>query len=127
VLQQLLTLRNPTGVKLVLAAVLPSSSSAAVQKIQASLGDVDLDSCFYREDFQEPASSYIIRNEANNSRTIVNHNALPEMCFDEFVRLSDSFGSDAAWYHFEVPCLAPLCIRCATILTTRRAESQMPL
>jgi ketohexokinase len=103
VLQQLLSLRSPTDVKLVLAAAMPSSSSAAVQKIQASLGDVDLDSCFYREDVQEAASSCIIRSEATNSRTIVTHNALPEMRFDEFVRLADSLGSDAAWYHFEVP------------------------
>jgi ketohexokinase len=102
VLQQLISLRNPNGLMLVLAAVLPSSSSAAFQQIETSLGpDVDLKSCFYREDFQEPASSYIIKNTANDSRTIINYNTLPEMDYGEFVKLADSLGDNVIWYHFE--------------------------
>jgi ketohexokinase len=103
VLQQLISLRNPNSLMLVLAAVLPSSSSAAFQQIETSLGrDVDLKSCFYREGFQESASSYIIKNTANDSRTIISYNALPEMDYGEFVKLADSLGDNAAWYHFEV-------------------------
>lgn len=86
-----------------LLAVLPNDSSAAVQEIRRSLGpNVDTSMCLYRKDHLEPASSYIIRSLENGSRTIINFNALPDMAYGEFVQVSDSLGTDATWYHFEV-------------------------
>ena len=69
---------------------------------------VNLSHCLYREDFTEPVSSYIIFSEATSSRTIVNHNALPEMTLDEFVDLtrevfepSNTKDVEQVWFHFE--------------------------
>jgi ketohexokinase len=75
---------------------------------------VNLDHCLYREDCSEAVSSYIIASEATSSRTIVNHNALPEMTLAEFVSIAGTMlsGSDHSseendiaagtiWFHFE--------------------------
>ena len=72
---------------------------------------VDLSHCIYRTDHEEPISSYVIASESNGSRTIVNHNLLPEMTFDEFVQNVEGLlipvqGSSSAsinqiWFHFE--------------------------
>jgi len=99
VLQQLV---DPTKVKLILSAVLPSGSSAGTQQIKSSFGPaVDLSRCTLREEFDEPASSYIIKSTSTGSRTIVNHNELPEMTTEEFIAMADELGDKASWYHFE--------------------------
>lgn len=102
VLQQLLD-HKQNAVGLGLLAVLPNASSAAVQEIRRSLGpNVNTSMCLYRKDHCEPASSYIIRSLESGSRTIINYNALPDMAYGEFVQVSDSLGTNATWYHFEV-------------------------
>ncbi|KAJ5824972.1 hypothetical protein N7447_007312, partial [Penicillium robsamsonii] len=89
-----------------LITVLPSKTSVASHQIQSSLGDmVRLDSCIYRETFNEPASSYIIASQVTGSRTIVNYNELPEMTSTEFVSAVESLRAvtdpDRPWFHFE--------------------------
>lgn len=84
---------------------------------------VDLSHCIYREDFIEPVSAYIVSSQATSLRTIINHNALPEMTFDEFVDVTPNLldPSSAAdntpishfWFHFEgrIPSTTLDCIR----------------
>ena len=86
-----------------LVAVLPAQSSMAAQQIRAELEpSVRLDRCIYREEFSEPASSYIIKSLASGSRTIVNYNELPEMSVDEIKSIVDNVGERTGWFHFEV-------------------------
>lgn len=105
VLQQLKsTVTGPATLDLV--AVLPAQSSVAAQQIRAELEPrVSLHECIYREEFTEPASSYIIKSLASGSRTIVNYNELPEMSVDEVKGVIDRVGRRTGWFHFEV-CLA---------------------
>lgn len=63
---------------------------------------MNLDRCIYREEFSEPASSYIIKSSGTGSRTIVNYNELPEMSVDELKRVIDEVGPKTTWFHFEV-------------------------
>lgn len=111
VLQQLLDQKTLEPISLVLASMLPSRSSPSVEEIKASLPNVDLSRCFYREESFEPASSYIIKSLATSSRTIVNYNELREMTFDEFRSLADDLGDEAMWYHFEVSKRRSFCRR----------------
>ena len=79
--------------------------------------------CVHREDFTEPVSSYIISSQSNSSRTIINHNELPEMTLEEFthlvLNLIPPLGSELAepieraWFHFEgrIPTTILECIR----------------
>jgi ketohexokinase len=93
------------GASLNLISVLPSLSSVASNRIQGGLGDlVRLKNCIYREQFSEPASSYIIMSQATGSRTIVNYNELPEMTHAEFVSAVEPLSTLAGtpWFHFEV-------------------------
>lgn len=86
-----------------LVAVLPAQSSVASQQVRAELEPrVRLDRCVYREEFTEPASSYIIKSLASGSRTIVNYNELPEMSVDEVKSVVDKVGEGTGWFHFEV-------------------------
>ncbi|KAJ9352081.1 hypothetical protein DTO027B9_6013 [Paecilomyces variotii] len=90
----------------VLVTVLPARSSPAVQFVRDSFGaGVDLTHCLYRQDFHEPASSYIISSRRTSSRTIVNYNELPEMTHDEFNALIDRLdvkhSGGGMWFHFE--------------------------
>lgn len=88
-----------------LITVLPSRSSTASQLIKIGLGDqVQLDRCIYREQFNEPASSYIIKSQKTGSRTIVNHNELPDMTLEEFIVAVENIRkiSGQPWFHFEV-------------------------
>ena len=118
VLQQLLAVDHAPPDTAVLCAVLPSKGSAATKTIGSSLGpNVDMRSCIYREDHVEAASSFIIRSAATKSRTIVNHNDLPEMTVAEFVAQADEIGHRAKWYHFEV----------GTILCSTIGESRLRL
>jgi ketohexokinase len=104
VLQQLIAHSKATSnVSLNLIAVLPAKASLASQQILAGFGrGVQLEHCIYREHFNEPASSYIIKSQASGSRTIVNYNELPEMTVEEFTAIADKIGSTATWFHFEV-------------------------
>ncbi len=87
-----------------LCSVLPSATSLAAEQIRQSLSPhVDLSCCIYRSDQTEAASSYIIRSLATGSRTIVNHNSLPEMTVDEFQAAAAQVTEEACWFHFEVP------------------------
>ncbi len=95
-----------------LIVVLPNRSSSAVQEIRRSFGPgVDISKCIYRDEHVEPSSSYIIRNMASDSRTIISYNAMPDMNLDEFTQIADSFGSrlgeEALWYHFEASLSLP--------------------
>lgn len=104
VLQQLIAHCKTTSmVSLNLVAVLPAKASVASKQILAGFGPgVQLTNCIYREQFKEPASSYIIKSQASGSRTIVNYNELPEMTVEEFTAIADKIGANATWFHFEV-------------------------
>ncbi|KAJ5542240.1 hypothetical protein N7535_004663 [Penicillium sp. DV-2018c] len=87
-----------------LISVLPSESSVATQQITSSLGPlVRVDKCIFREEFTEPASSYIIASQSTSTRTIVNYNELPEMTQAEFATAVAPLRAVAGrpWFHFE--------------------------
>ncbi|KAL8970277.1 MAG: hypothetical protein Q9197_003893 [Variospora fuerteventurae] len=113
VLQQLLDLnQNANPVSLALCAVLPLKSSSGYQEIEASFAPVtDLTHCICREDNSEPASSYIIRSRAADSRTIINYNALREMSLEEFASVADELGEAMGCCHFEVRSCPPILCR----------------
>ena len=86
-----------------LITVLPEKSSAASQSIISELESyVNMTYCIHRENITEPASSYIIKSQSTDSRTIVNYNELPDMTVDEFTRAVSKLGHKATWFHFEV-------------------------
>ena len=88
VLQQLVELKKLDPVSLIFYSVLPSKSSVGTQKIKSSFGPmVDMSLSIYREEFIEPASSYIMKSRSTDSRTNVNYNELPEMTGEEFVSM----------------------------------------
>lgn len=100
-----------------LLTVLPNKGSAAVQFVRDSLEHVLVDaSCIFRPDSSEAASSYIIQNAQNNSRTIVSHNPLQEMTTDEFVvkasQLVQTDKKAEGIYHFEgrIPDVTGQCL-----------------
>ncbi|KAH7040562.1 Ribokinase-like protein [Microdochium trichocladiopsis] len=76
---------------------------------------VSLEHCIYRQDHQEPASSYIIRSQENGSRTIVNYNELPDMTVAEFRSVADAIAGQGheMWFHFEgrSPAITLDCMR----------------
>lgn len=118
--QQLLGFNaNAISISLALCAVLPSRSSPGYQEITKSFAPAtDLTNCICREDNDEPASSYIIRSSANESRTIINYNALREMSVEEFATVVDKMGQGMGWCHFEVRSSSS----CAGIETRRGTE-----
>lgn len=92
--------------ELILLCVLPARSTPGSNLVRASLGArVNTEYCIHREDYEEPASSYIIKSLDNDSRTIVNYNDLPEMSVSEFKdQVANIIGSgtdERAWFHFE--------------------------
>jgi ketohexokinase len=90
-------------VPLNLVAILPARTSVASRQIRSAFEPhVSLEHCIYREEFEEPASSYIIKSQASGSRTIVNYNELPEMALEEFESIVDGLRSPVGWFHFEV-------------------------
>ncbi|KAJ1338124.1 ketohexokinase [Microdochium nivale] len=118
--------KPPTRIDCSLLTVLPRRDSAAVEVIRKSLllshdggagdgvgtgckGHVDLQDCLYREEFEEPASAYIIRSGDTGSRTIVNYSKLPDMTVPEFrVAAAELVCGKGAqdidnnvWFHFE--------------------------
>lgn len=106
--------QSGANVALDLVAVLPSRSSPGSQLIRDSLGPaVSFDHCIYRENISDPASSYVIRSQSTDSRTIINFNELPEMTVDEFrCIVSQLNDTDDYWFHFEVnePCRSLLSV-----------------
>lgn len=104
VLQQLVA--HPSTEKrplLNLVSILPGRETLTSQQLRSAFEPhVRLDHCIYREQFQEPASSYIIKSQSTGSRTIVNYNELPEMTIEEFTQIADKLGPQATWFHFEV-------------------------
>lgn len=114
VLQQLLDSNHVSPVSLALCAVLPSSSSPGYQELRSSFeASIDLTHCICREDSNEPASSYIIRSRAADSRTIINFNGLREMTGEEFASVANKFGRYMGWCHFEgrIPDITLLSMR----------------
>nr|XP_036582966.1 pfkb family kinase [Colletotrichum truncatum]KAF6791862.1 pfkb family kinase [Colletotrichum truncatum] len=130
VLQQLLNkpsgLSNPNDApppRMHLVSPLPERQSQATAQIIASFpssregskpAPIDFDHCLFREGHGAPASSYILRNSSNGSRTIVNHNDLPEMTSDEFLSIAEAFrGQGDSWWHFEgrIPDTTLECLR----------------
>lgn len=103
--------RSRANATLDLVAVLPSRSSPGSQFIRDSLGPaVSFNHCIYRENISDPASSYVIRSQSTDSRTIINFNELPEMTVDEFRRIvSQLTDREDYWFHFEVNDLAGIC------------------
>ncbi|KAK1993040.1 D-sorbose [Colletotrichum falcatum] len=121
VLQQLLARdlpasSPPASLQMHLVSPLPGRRSQATAQIIASLrpaaedasrtedgtAAIDFDHCLFREGHQAPASSYVIRSEATGTRTIINHNDLPEMTVQEFLRVAEAFrGLGRTWWHFE--------------------------
>ncbi|KAI1824683.1 Ribokinase-like protein [Xylaria intraflava] len=108
VLQQLLRAeqgaRASPKVQPHLVACLPSRDAPATARIVGSFGadsPVGFSRCIFRDEDQEPASSYIIRSSATGSRTLVNYNGLAEMTLAEFVAAAESLGGDDPWFHFE--------------------------
>ncbi|KAI4276237.1 MAG: hypothetical protein LQ337_002636 [Flavoplaca oasis] len=103
ILQQLLDYDDVAApIHLALLSVLPSSSSPAYQEIKSSFQpSTDLSNCICREEISEPASSYIIRSQQADSRTIINYNGLPEMTVQEFVSVATRLGDMLGWCHFE--------------------------
>ena len=123
----------PFAVELIAVAALPARTAPSIDFIASSFGAsfiatkteyatneddagesgsaVNMRHCLYRDGYNEPVTSYVISSAANRSRTIVNHNPLPEMTFQEFAAVADSLHrtmpacpvpvDDQLWYHFE--------------------------
>ncbi|KAK8041377.1 Ribokinase-like protein [Apiospora phragmitis] len=107
VLQQLLKAQEQQShkVKPYLISCLPAAEAPASARVRDSFGPdstVDFTRCIYREQHDQPASSYIIRSEATGTRTLVNYNDLPEMSVHEFQTAIEGLGhQDDMWVHFE--------------------------
>lgn len=107
---------------------------------QTSTPIIDFKHCLYREGYSTPASSHVLRSAATGSRTIVNHNELPEMTVEEFALVVESMArvhpadgrggnnidgdddsgrsmgnenNDSWWWHFEgrIPDVTLQCMR----------------
>ncbi|KAH7126652.1 ketohexokinase-like protein [Dendryphion nanum] len=94
--------------QLCLITVLPNQRSDDVKFIQDSIKNTHLDGFgIYRKDIPTAASSMILRNGQTGTRTIVSHNALPEMNVEEFVARIDTLipqnetSELDKWIHFE--------------------------
>ncbi|KAI0459814.1 Ribokinase-like protein [Xylaria acuta] len=120
VLQQFLReeqgVHESVNVRPYLVTCLPSRNAPATTQIIESFGVdslVDFSRCIFRDDNEQPASSYIIRSSATGSRTLVNYNELAEMSFHEFVAAAESVGGEDAWFHFEgrIPATTLQCIQ----------------
>ncbi|KAI0490688.1 Ribokinase-like protein [Xylaria cf. heliscus] len=99
-----------------LVTCLPCRNAPATVQIIESFGvdsPVDFSQCIFRDENEQPASSYIIRSLATGSRTIVNYNGLAEMTFHEFVVAAESVGGEDTWFHFEgrIPSTTLQCIQ----------------
>ncbi|KAJ9655325.1 hypothetical protein H2198_005780 [Neophaeococcomyces mojaviensis] len=89
--------------------------------------EIDFSHCLHREEHLEPVSSYIISDSSTSSRTIVNYNALQEMTYLEFTKITDSILQSSLdglspepnveevqfWFHFEgrIPDVTLQCVK----------------
>lgn len=108
-----------------LLSVFPARDSLDVEFIRASLPRVDLDSLsLFRAGRKDAASSYILQNAENLSRTIVSINELPELTEQEFVSALEALNASneegeptPPWrrgtFHFEgrIPDVTGACVR----------------
>lgn len=95
--------KQNVSIGLNLVVVLPRRSSPAVQEIFQSLGPgINTAHCIHREESSEPSSSYIIKNVASDSRSIISYNALVDMTVDELRPIAAQMSQEAPWFHFEV-------------------------
>jgi len=107
--------------------VLPSRDAPGTGLIKSSLGpSVDLGTCIYREDHSEPASSYIIKSEGKDSRTIVNYNELPEMTLEEFIAVVDGLDVKPTWCHFEGR-MPDVTLQCINHLRTNHSDTRVSI
>jgi len=85
---------------------------------------VDIGTCIYREGHSEPASSYIIKSQEKDSRTIVNYNELPEMTLEEFTAVIDDLKNKPIWCHFEgrIPNVT---LQCITYLRQSHSDTRV--
>jgi len=105
--------------------VLPSRDAPGTGLIQSSLGpNVNVGSCIYRESHSEPASSYIIKSKEKDSRTIVNHNELPEMTLKEFIAVVDDLEDKPTWCHFEGR-IPDVTLQCITYLRQNHSDTRV--
>ncbi|KAJ3497829.1 hypothetical protein NLG97_g1603 [Lecanicillium saksenae] len=100
-----------------LVACLPKRDSPATHQVIQSFGSdtpVSFKHCIHREGATEAASSYIIRSQRTDSRTLVNHNPLDEMTVAEFGAIAGDFRDKGqSWWHFEgrIPETTLACMR----------------
>lgn len=105
------------------AAATTAWTSASKDRNDVLSSGIGLSHCIYRESNSEPVSSYIIADQSTGSRTIVNHNDLQEMTFEEFQHIANNIlgeqstpGRDRPeqfWFHFEgrIPPTTLQCIQ----------------
>ncbi|KAK5944313.1 hypothetical protein PMZ80_003594 [Knufia obscura] len=133
--------RKSPQIPFILASFDPAESKAATtddsksSPVSAPIpSGVDFSHCIYRDAHAEPVSSYIISDQSSGSRTIINHNMLEEMTFDEFKTIADELLSDVGpkehiWFHFEgrIPPTTLECIKYLRAhLAVTRNESRSP-
>ncbi|KAI8236473.1 hypothetical protein K4K54_003138 [Colletotrichum sp. SAR 10_86] len=98
----------------IIASLTPTSTSPGREPSPSSSA-VNFDHSLFRAGHQVPASCYILRSEATGSRTIVNHNDLPEMTAAEFLVVAEAFWGrgEKTWWHFEgrIPETTLECVR----------------
>ncbi|KAK6219111.1 hypothetical protein LQW54_002613 [Pestalotiopsis sp. IQ-011] len=118
VLQQLIEKQQRHDVAPYLISALPARDSPGAAKVKESFGSrsiVDLTRCVYHEGYAEPASCYIIRSEATDSRTLVSYNDLPDVTVDDFKAAAGGLlrSGGKTWWHFEgrLPETTLECIR----------------
>ena len=92
--------------ELSLLTVLPDQTSSDTQEIIRSLPDVSPKLYQYRQGQPVAASSYIIQNTSNQTRTIVSANPLEELTVEEFTSaiaplITPNMPKDEVWIHFE--------------------------
>lgn len=97
----------PSSIPLYLLSVLPDKHSDAVKFIKQSFQHVKLEpTSIFRKDSSEAASSYIIQNQKDATRTIVSYNGLAEMTLKDFIARVGMIQVleevQNGWYHFEV-------------------------
>ncbi|KAK2742123.1 pfkb family kinase [Colletotrichum kahawae] len=98
----------------IIASLTPTSPSSGHESPLSSPA-VNFEHSLFRAGHQMPASCYILRSEATGSRTIVNHNDLPEMTVAEFLAVAEAFRcrGEETWWHFEgrIPETTLECVR----------------
>lgn len=96
---------DPRRLPLYAVTVLPDNSWG--NSVMTSMGpNVNMRHCITREAVFNTPSSHIIQNQITGSRTIISHNNLPEMTFEEFIEIYRALPRGGKWFHFEVGVVA---------------------